>query len=471
MRTKKIIDEIKKFFKTNISLKIFSLAFAFVMWFIVMNSLNPSETKTYSVDLTVNGAEDLESNDIVCLNLNELENQDVRIKIKATRPDLTTLDSNKEKLSATIDLSRFSGYYDQDLDVDYIVSVIPNLSFYSNAYEIVGYSPSSLTVDLDRLTEFDVPTSVIVQNEPEGNYVHAEPVAAVSTVTVKGPESLKDTVAYAGLLVDLSQVTDDSVANVEPVLFDTDGNVITSDYFTIYEEYVQVSTAVLMQGEIRVELSEYTGIAETGYSATDVIYSPEVIRVLGKAESITGDPLILPSMSIAGADENVERTFDIQGLLAERGLMAASEEYQNVTVEIIIEKEDPTVVTVDGEDIIVIGLEEGYYLDSDIKDVTLELYGNKETINSSEISAYIDLGDYTEGTHSVEVIPFLPSGVSTVEDVYIDVEIAKEAEETTENVSETEEETTEVPSETEAETEEETNTEAVEVFAEEETEE
>ncbi|MCD8091122.1 MAG: hypothetical protein LUD81_10995 [Clostridiales bacterium] len=435
-----------------------------------MSTLNPSETKTYTVDLTVNGVEDLAANDLVCLNLEDIAEQNVRIKVKATRPDLTNLDSNKDKLTASVDLGRFSGYYNENLDSNLVVSVIPNLSLYSNAYEIVGYSPSSLSVNIDRLVEFDVPTNVIVQNEPGGNYVHAEPVAAVSAVTVKGPESLKDTIAYAGLLIDLSEVTDDSVANVEPVLFDTGGNVVSDEMFSVYEEYVQVSTAVLMQGEIRVELSEYTGVAETGYSVTDVIYSPEIIRVLGKEESLTFDPIILPSISIGGADENVVRTFDIQPLLAERGLMAASDEYLNVTVEIVIEKEDPTVVVVEGVDMVVVGLGEGFRLAEDIEDVKLELYGNKDTINSSDIGAYIDLTDLEEGTHRVKVVPFLPSGVNTVEDVYIYVEIASD-EATTDEAEQAEEARGET-AEGEAEpSEEETTDEAAEVFAEDEEEE
>ncbi|MCD7905093.1 MAG: hypothetical protein LUG24_05875 [Clostridiales bacterium] len=434
MKTKKIAEAVKGFFKTNISIKIFSFVFAFVMWFLVLSTLNPSETKTYSVSLTVNGMEDLEANDLVCMNLDSIIGQSVKIKIEAARPDLTTLDSNKDKLTASVDLGRFSDYYNEDLTEDFIVSVIPNLSLFGSTYEIVGYSPTAISLELDRLVEFDVPTRVIVQNEPQENYVRNEPTAALSTVTVKGPETLKDTIAYAGLIVDLSQVTGDDIASVEPVLFDNDGNVVTDERFAIYEEYVQVSTSVLRQGDVRVELSGYEGVAETGYSVTDVIYSPETIRVLGN--NIPSEAIVLPSVNIEGASENVIETFDIQPLLAERGLMAASEEYLNVTVEIVVERQDPAILKIDGSGIVVMNLAEGYYLSSELNDVSFELYGNRDLIDSSDITAYINLEGYTAGTHRVRVYPVLPSGISTVENEYIYVEIAEETEETTEETTE-----------------------------------
>ncbi|MCD7778266.1 MAG: hypothetical protein LUH47_07170, partial [Clostridiales bacterium] len=438
--------------KTNISIKIFSLVFAFAMWFIVMNTLNPSETKTYSTELTLLGMEDLEENGLICLNLDELTGQTVKIKVKATRPDLTSLDTNKDKITAVADISRLLENSDlTDLSQDMIVSVVPNLSIYSNAYEIVGYSPSSLSVRLDNLVDFDVPTKVIVQNEPGGSYVHEEPVAAVSTVKVKGPESLMENVSYAGLIIDLSDVTDDNVANIEPVLFDSEGNEISDDRFTIYEEYVQVSTTVMQQSEIRVELSGYDGTAEAGYSVTDVNYSPEIISVLGKNK--TSEPLILPSIDISGAEESITRTFDIQSLLEERGLMAASEDYLNVRVEIVIEKEDPSVVKISRSDITTTNLGDGYYVSSILEDVSFELYGNKDVINSAEITAYADLEGLTAGTHRVKVTPVLPAGVSAVEDEYVHIEIAAETIDAANGTAAEEESSEETTSEDESEEE------------------
>ncbi|MCC8097781.1 MAG: hypothetical protein LIO44_04340, partial [Eubacterium sp.] len=187
---------------------------------------------------------------------------------------------------------------------------------------------------------------------------------------------------------------------------------------------VQVSTTVMQQSEIRVELSGYDGTTEAGYSVTDVNYSPEIISVLGKNK--TSEPLILPSIDISGATESITRTYDVQSLLEERGLMAASEDYLNVRVEIVIEKEDPSVVKISRSDITTTNLGDGYYVSSILEDASFELYGNKDVINSAEITAYADLSGLTAGTHRVKVTPVLPAGVSAVEDEYVHIEIAAE---------------------------------------------
>ncbi|MCD7855780.1 MAG: hypothetical protein LUG66_09260 [Clostridiales bacterium] len=415
-----------------------------------MSSLNPSETKTYSVALTVNGSEDLAESDLVCLNLEELESQVVRVKIKATRPDLNSLDNNKDKLTAMIDLGRLTAYSDDDLSKGFNVSVIPNLSVYSNAYEIVGYSPSGLTAELDRLVEFTVPVRVSVLNETEAGYVHGDLVPSVSTVTVKGPETLKDTVSYVSLAVDLSGLNYDTTATVMPVLYDEDGKIADSRLFTVYGGSIDVAVEVMKQGEIRVEAPQFTGSTASGYSVTDVIVEPEILRVLGKETAQTG-VIELPSINISGADETVERIFNVEELLAEEGLEAASDEFKNVKVQIIIEQEDPAVVVIPGSAISITGLGEGLELGEALNGVSIEVYGNKDTIASADITGMIDLSGLSEGMHTVEVEPVLPAGTSLVDSVYIEVELIStaEEEETTEETTaepETEEIITEEPS-------------------------
>lgn len=449
MRTIKITERIKGFFKTNINLKIFSLLFAFVMWFIVMSSLNPSEIKSYSSSLTINGVEDLLENDIVCLNLDELESQVVRIRIKASRPDLSSLDKNKDKLTAMIDISRFSAYYDQDLTDSFLVNVIPNLSVYSSAYEIVGYSPSSLNIKLDRLVEFTVPVRVIVLNDTSAGYVHGEPQAAVSYVTVKGPESMKNSISYAGLQIDLSDVTFDTVISETPVLFNDSGKVVDSDLFEVKGGSIDVTVGVLKEGEIAVEPPEYNGTAAVGYSVTDVIVEPDILKVVGKETSVEISPVVLPSINISGASDSIVRTFNVEELLAEKGLEAVSDEYKSVRVEIVIEEEEPTIVQIPASAISITGLGEGFELGEALSGISIEVYGNKDIISAADISGRIDLSGLSEGVHTVEVEPVLPAGTSLVDKVYIEVEL-KSTETFQETETEPEEaETEEVFSETE----------------------
>lgn len=452
MKTKKITEIIKSFFSKNISLKIFSIVLAFAMWFIVMSSLNPSETKPFNVPLTINGTETLKENGLVCLNMDALKSQVIKVRIKATRPNLNTLSGGRDKVIAAIDLGRFSSYYYQDLSEPFTVNVIPNLSEYSSAYQIVGYAPSTLSVSMDRLIDFDVPVRVMVEGETDDSYVHREPVPAVTSIRVNGPESLAETVAYAGLSIDLSKVTDDYTADVKPELYKADGSVIDSELFTVSVNTVQVSTTVLRQGDISIEVPMYTGRPETGYAVTDISCSPETIKVMGD-ESANRDPLVLPEINISEANASITKTFDIEDLLTERGLTAASDENLTVTVEIKIEKIDETDITIPGKNIVVSGLEDGLELEEPINDITVGVYDTNSEINASAIYGSVDLSGLSEGSHNVEVTVSFPEGIEPVGKIYTEVNIKKAFAQETISAPETEEATTEETTEAETDSE------------------
>lgn len=440
MRKKRITDFLKGFFGKNKSLKIFSLILAFAVWFVVMSYLNPSETRIFSVPLTIEGIDELENGNLVCLNIDSLKDQDIRIKISATRPDLNNLSAAKDKLSATADVGKFSGYYSRDLTQPVSVSVVPSLSDYSNLYEIVGYSPSGIFAQLDRLVFFEVPVKVIVEDETNENFTHRDPVPAVSTITVKGPESLSGTIAYAGLSIDLSQAREDNVTEAVPVLYDANGGVVDSRFFSVTTAAVEVRTEILKQGEIRIAPPEYTGRAAAGYNVTDVKLSPEVLKVEGKDDSRNMSPIELPTIDISGADENVTRTFDVEDLLSERGLTAASDEYLTVTVEIVVERAAPVNVEISETDLNIKGMGENLELAAPIGSISFEVYGNSEDIDSARIYGEIDLSGLGQGSHRVRVTPQLPPGVEAAEPVYVQVELAVReeappAEETSEEIS------------------------------------
>ena len=185
---------------------------------------------------------------------------------------------------------------------------------------------------------------------------------------------------------------------------------------------------------------EYTGRAAAGYNVTDVKLSPEVLKVEGKDDSRNMSPIELPTIDISGADENVTRTFDVEDLLSERGLTAASDEYLTVTVEIVVERSAPVNVEISETDLNIKGMGENLELAAPIGSISFEVYGNSEDIDSARIYGEIDLSGLGQGSHRVRVTPQLPPGVEAAEPVYVQVELAVReeappAEETSEEIS------------------------------------
>ena len=104
---KRAAEVIKGFFAKDLMWKIFSLLIALALWFVVMNTLNPAETKTFTAGLVFTNEQVLEDKNIIITNKAELENTKVSIKVKGTRPALDELsrDANRQQIAAYIDLS------------------------------------------------------------------------------------------------------------------------------------------------------------------------------------------------------------------------------------------------------------------------------------------------------------------------------------------------------------------------------
>ena len=124
---KKISIYVFDIVKRNLGWKIFSLVFAIMLLFIVMNINNPAETMTFNVNLTLLNKDKLADKGYVVLNSHELENKKIDIKVKSTRPGLDDLSKNRDLLKATIDLQQFDLLYADDIDEAFTLMVTPTI--------------------------------------------------------------------------------------------------------------------------------------------------------------------------------------------------------------------------------------------------------------------------------------------------------------------------------------------------------
>ena len=93
----KALNYIKTFFSKNTGWKIASIFIAILLWFIVMNTLNPAETKTFSVPITLVNEMHLTENGYAVLNTEELTSTRVEIKVRATRAALDSLQAKRRR--------------------------------------------------------------------------------------------------------------------------------------------------------------------------------------------------------------------------------------------------------------------------------------------------------------------------------------------------------------------------------------
>ena len=103
-----VSSKFKKFMSDDIMLKIVSLIIAVFLWFIVMNTINPTEVRNYPASIVFENASVLKEQGLTMVNEGDFEDTKINLRVEATRPALDELSKNnyKNNITAQVDLSK-----------------------------------------------------------------------------------------------------------------------------------------------------------------------------------------------------------------------------------------------------------------------------------------------------------------------------------------------------------------------------
>ena len=92
-----VSSKFKKFMSDDIMLKIVSLIIAVFLWFIVMNTINPTEVRNYPASIVFENASVLKEQGLTMVNEGDFEDTKINLRVEATRPALDELSKNNYK--------------------------------------------------------------------------------------------------------------------------------------------------------------------------------------------------------------------------------------------------------------------------------------------------------------------------------------------------------------------------------------
>ena len=214
------------------------------------------------------------------------------------------------------------------------------------------------------------------------------------------------------------------------VYYDSDNNEISPEQIgnNLGTTGVTVNVILYQAESIPVEIDTSGITAASGYSISDVTWTPEEIQVAGEqtvldqVESIT-----IPSAAIEAVDisQKTEQTIDITSYLPE-GISLVDESAKNVLVTIRVEKDGTKSFDLAVGSITVNNLDDNLTLSyGDSEDLQVHVSGPQEvldTLDIKDIKASIDLKDYKKaGEYEVEVTVPLPDGCSLESQIKIKI--------------------------------------------------
>lgn len=396
-------------FTKDIGWKLLSLAIAVALWFMVINTENPLETRSYTASVQIQNEESLFERGYVVVNEDEINSTRVMVRLRGQRLALDTLSQSNTKVQAIVDLSNVIYSYNGEPVSVPVNIVIP--SVVNNSFEILSKSVQSVTVDIQPYInkDFTVKPVVNYSDESSGELINA--VTSPSTITAYGAKSVINSIAEVRASVTPEVLENDMVMTAVPTAYDAEGNVVNNVTFSSSELSVKISMDDMKSVRIAVDT---TGRPAEDYQVTGLYLSPETIDVAGSEEALSGISVIrLPDIDIAGMDSNIIKTFDIGDYLPDGVRIVGGTD--TVTATVTLERNEEKNIVIPADSITDNGTTpEGLTAHIESEDIEITVSGPAGKLELVDgVNVYVDLSGYEAGTYEdVPVVIELPDDVS-----------------------------------------------------------
>lgn len=400
----------KSKFTMDIGWKLLSIMIAIGLWFMVINTENPVETRSYTASIQLQNEEALTERGYVVVNDDELSSTRVTVRLRGQRLALDALSQSSTRVQAVVDLSDVIYSYSGEpvsVPVDIVIPSVVNSSF-----EILSKSVQTVSVDIQPYVNKDFDVKAVVNTTDETAKELANAVASPGSVTVYGARSIVESIAEVRAYVSPETVEDGMVMTAMPVAYNADGIVVGDVTFGTEELSVMITLDEVKS--VRVNLS-LTGEVADGYEITDYYTNPETMEVAGDAAALSRlNSINLPDIDVTGLEANSGYEFFAGDYLPD-GLRAL--DGGRITATVIVEEEETKelIIPVDS---VTWGdtLAEGYMASISGEDISISVKGVAsviDTLTAADIEAHIDLDGLEEGEHDDVYVRFeLPEGVS-----------------------------------------------------------
>lgn len=386
--------------------KLFSIAIATILWFMVINIDQPVDTRNYSTPLTIANMETLTERGLAVGNLEELKSTKINVKVKAQRTALDRLSQNPEWITATVDLSQLPYVVTGDtVALPVMVSIQGG-----NTYGISSRSPSVVEVTIETMASKELPVEVVLNGKlDEGTYL-SDPMLSAETVLVTGPASLVNEVISVRATVEAESIKESSEVQAELVCYNKDGLPVKGVSTNIEEVLVSYTMHDMKMLPIQVDIS---GTPAAGYQVGNIRCTPQYAAVTGSAENLEKITFLqLDNIDVNGRNAAVTQTFRLSDYLP-KGLSLLTNENDVVEVTVDISKQSQKQLSLPASELRMLGQEDGkeYILHGDARITITGDSSALDAIHADALQGTIYVNNLSEGDHRVMIHADLPDGL------------------------------------------------------------
>ncbi len=394
---------IKNALTNNIGLKLAAFLFAVVLWIIVVNVDDPSQSKTFTTNVQLIN-EELLTDQGKYYNIPENGNT-VSFRVSAKR-------SIMERLTAS-DFTATADFNNLENDTRIPVEIVANR--YTSS---VGISGNQKYIYLEIGEEME--QKFVISGDATGNPADGFAVGDISVkpnvMTISGPSELVAQVDHVEALCDVSGMNTDITESVVPTILNSSGDVVDTTKLKLSETTVKVSVQMLSVKRVGVDIATRGELPE-GLSLKSISLDPESIMIMGSSEAINGiTSIIIPDdvIDLSTVTGSVETTVDIRAYLPD-GVSLANGSRAQIVIKIEIDEDSEDVLNIPTANLTIQNLSPEYIAEFTNANITVKVSGTQsllDAIEASEVAGYVDASGLTEGSHTVTVTLNLDEGIT-----------------------------------------------------------
>ncbi len=417
----------------NWGLKVISLAFAAMVWFLVTNISDPSGSVRFTnIPVTIKNANLITEQGQVYTVLDGSDTIS-SVTVRGPRSVIDSLSQNN--IVATADIQNLSSLN--------TVSIEVATNKYFDKLEKITPSSDILKLSVERKVSKSFAISATTSGTLADGYIIGDVSTEQNMIRVSGPESVVNSISKAAVDVDVTGFTSNIGTDADIVLLDSDGEAIAITSSVVMNiKTVRVNVVIYETKYVPVNYI-VTGEPASGYALTGEIESnPEQVLVAGRSSTISNVSELNvtdDNLNVTGLSSNLNTTVDLSKALP-YGVILGDKEFNgtaSVVVHIgaIIDK----TIDVNIRNINIVNPIDGYKIkvdDSEYTTVSLTLHGltkDLAAVSAADLEGTVDvkriisdnnLSKLSPGTYSAVVTWALPEGVveKTAASVYVTVE-------------------------------------------------
>lgn len=409
--------KMRKKILNHLDLKLLSLIIAILIWIVVANVDNYKTTKQITgieIEFT-NGSAITEKNKVYEVP----EGTTIDVVVKGPRSVVEGL--TKDDFKAVADLSKMSITNAVSVEVSAVRSSVEK--------EVtIVYSNNAINVAVEDKVEKQLPITVKTSENVADGYAISNKTAAPNLITIKGAESIVNTISEVYVDVDVSNANKDIVAYGEPVFVDYAGKTIESEKFEYDVKTVEVSIEVKKTKELRVKVAT-SGDVRDGYQISSIDYQPTSIVVVGNAEDLAKiDEVLIDDVDVTNASSDMETSVALAEYLPSE--ISIADGTEEIMIKVMIEQLQEKTIDIENDDINIVGKKDGYTYTFTNKDgLEIKVKGLKDKLSDIKVANMlpsIDVSEYGTGKYTFTVSLKEDSGVTIEGEYTVELEIGKE---------------------------------------------